>query len=133
MFADELEQNGWTVMSDSWGYEKGEWKLYYDTSSWMILETKTNPRVFDIHVPGEYESHWTVNLIEHLCRMEDERHRLREALERIREDESGDDVVRSIAKDALEQCYHRWLINPKIAAGQPGRVYCPICKRIKDQ
>jgi hypothetical protein len=99
----------------------------------MIVKTKSNPRVFDVHVPGDYESTWTVNLIEHLCRMEDERQRLRHALQRIRDSESCGQVARSLAKDALEKCYHTWLINPSIPEGQDGRVYCPICKQTKTQ
>ena len=126
-FDDYLEQKGWTE------YTKGDWKIHFDTSSWMIVETKGNPRVFDVHVPGDYESGWTVNLIEHLCKMEDERHRLREALEKIRDNNSSDREARLVAKEALEQCYHSWLINLDIPKGQPGRLYCSICKQTKRQ
>lgn len=97
----------------------------------MIVETKSNPRVFDVHVPGDYESGWTVNLIEHLCKMEDERQRLRQALERIRDSESSSQATRSMAKEALKKCYHTWLINPNIPEGQGDRVYCPICRQTK--
>ncbi len=102
MFADVLKQHDWAEIVKLWEYAKGDWKVHFDTSSWMIVETKSNPRVFDIHVPGDYESEWTVNLIEHLCRMEDERHRLREALEKIRDDNASDPMARSRAKAALE-------------------------------
>ena len=61
--------------------------------------------------------------------MEDERHRLREALKSIRDNDVFDQAVRSIAKEALEQCYHTWLVNIDVPEGQPGRIYCPICGR----
>ena len=129
MFPEYLSQKGWTELARLWTYEKGDWKIQFDTSSWMIVETKNNPYVFDVHVPGEYESGWTVNLIEHLCKLEDERHRLREALEKIRDGSAHDLEARAAAKEALEQCYHAWLVNPHIPKGQPGSVYCPICKQ----
>jgi hypothetical protein len=133
MFADDLKQKGWTEIANMWEYAKGDWEIHFDTSSWMMLETKNNPRVFDVHVPGDYESGWTVNLIEHLCKMEDERHRLREALKSIRDSDVFDQAVRSIAKEALEQCYHTWLVNMDVPEGQPGRIYCPICGRVEKQ
>jgi len=133
MFADDLKRHGWTEIVDLWKYAKGDWKVHFDTSSWLIVETKSNPRVFDVHVPGDYESSWTVNLIEHLCQMEDERHRFREVLEKIRDDKTANPTTRSRAEEALEQCYHTWLVNLKVAEGQPGRVYCQICKQIKNQ
>ena len=133
MFDDDLKRQGWTEIAKIWEYAKGDWQIHFDTSSWMMVETKGNPRVFDVHVPGDYESRWTVNLIEHLCSMEDERHRLREALERIRDNNSSDQAALSIAKEALEQCYHTWLVHVDIPRGQPGRVYCPICKQTKKE
>jgi hypothetical protein len=131
VFTDDLKQKGWTEIAKLWEYAKGDWRIQFDTSSWMIVATKSNPRVFDVHVPGDYESRWTVNLIEHLCSMEDERHRLREALEKIRDSNASDQAARSIAEEALEQCYHSWLVNLDVPEGQPGRVYCQICKQIK--
>ncbi len=131
MFADDLKQKGWIKAAELRDYEKGDWRISFDSSSWMMVETKNNPRVFDVHVPGDYESGWTVNLIEHLCKMEDERQRLREALERIRNQDASGPTARSIAQEALEQCYHTWLINPSIPEGQPGRIYCPVCKQTK--
>ena len=133
MFDDDLKRQGWTEIAKMWEYEKGDWQIHFDTSSWMMVETKYNPRVFDVHVPGDYESRWTVNLIEHLCSMEDERHRLREALERIRDNNSSDQAALSIAKEALEQCYHTWLVHADMPQGQPGRVYCPICKQTEKE
>ncbi len=129
MFADDLNRKGWTEIAKMEAYAKGNWKIHFDTSSWMELETKNNPRVFDVHVPGDYESGWTVNLIEHLCKMEDERHRLREVLKSIRDNDVFDQAARSTAKEALEQCYHHWLVNVHVPEGQPGRIYCPICGR----
>ena len=133
MFADDLRQSGWTETARAWEFAKGDWHVWFDTSSWMVVETKSNPRVFDVPVPAEHESAWTVHLIEHLCKMEDERHRLREVLERIRDDGSLDQAARLIAADALEQCYHTWLVHTDIPMGQPGRVYCRICGIARDE
>jgi hypothetical protein len=126
MFSDDLKAKGWTEIAELWEYAKGDWKIDFDTGHWMIVSNKNNPRVFDVHLPGNYESAWTVNLIEHLCKIEDERYRLRKALETIR-DSTADERVRSTAKEALDQCYHSWLVNVKIPDGAMGRVYCPIC------
>lgn len=126
MFADDLKQKGWIEIT-KWEYSKGDWNVCFDTGSWMIVETKSNPRVFDVHVPGDYESAWTVNLIEHLCKMEDERHRLREALEKIRDDKTSGQAARSTAKETLKECYHNWLVDLDVPEGSTGRLYCPIC------
>jgi len=133
MFADDLKKKGWTEITKMGEYKKENWHILFDTSSWMIVETKSNPSVFDVYVPEDYVSRWTVNLIEHLCEMEDERYRLREALERIRDNSSSDHAAVSIAKEALDQCYHTWLVDPDTSKGKPGRVYCPICKQTKKQ
>lgn len=129
MFADDLKAKGWVEGSHTADYTKGEWQILFDTSSWIIVSTKDNPRVFDVHVPGEYESGWAVNLIEHLCQMEDERVRLRKALKSIGNMASAADMAHA-AVEALERCHHSWLVNLDIPDGQMGRVYCPICGRI---
>jgi hypothetical protein len=127
MFRKTLKAKGWTEIAKLWEYAKGDWKIDFDTSDWMIVSNKNNPRVFDVHLPGDYESAWTVNLIEHLCRMEDERCRLRKALEGIRDDSASEQHARSAAKEALARCYHAWLVDVNIPEGQTGRVYCQIC------
>jgi hypothetical protein len=123
MLADELKAKGWTEIGFGC-YTKGDWTVDLDTSSWMIVSTSSNPRVFDVHVPGNYEAGWTANLIEHLCSMEEERHRLREVLEAIRDNPRE---ASQTAANALKQCYHRWLVNQAIAECQVGREYCVIC------
>jgi hypothetical protein len=127
MFRDDLRARGWTEIAELWEYAKGDWKIDFDTGHWMIVSNKNNPRVFDVHLPGNYESVWTVNLIEHLCEMEDERHRLRKALETIRDQPISDQAARLTAQAALEQCYHSWLVDMSVPVGQIGRVYCLIC------
>ena len=111
------------------GSVKGDWEIANDTSSWMEISIKIHPRVFDIHVPSAYESGWTANLIEHLCNMEEERHRLRAVLEQIR-DHPADDAVQTAA-NALRQCYHRWLVNIKVPDDQLGRVFCVVCGELR--
>lgn len=80
----ELTKSGWTEVNADIEYRKNNWVLFRDTSSWWMLGTISNPRVFDIHEPTVYEYKWTVNLIEHLCKMEDERIRLRKSLQKIK-------------------------------------------------
>jgi hypothetical protein len=128
MFFDHLKSKGWTEVAYQWEYTKGDWRIWFDTGHWMIVATKSNPRVFDVHAPHDYESAWTVNLIEHLCRMEDERHRFREALERIRDLPTSDQEARSEVRTALAKCYHSWLVNLEVPEGQMGRFFCPICR-----
>jgi hypothetical protein len=122
----KLKAKGWSE-TGLWEYAKRNWIVGFDTSSWMIVSTEDNERVFDVHVPGNYESAWTVNLIEHLCQMDDERRRLRKALERIRGNPTSDAGASATAVEALRQCYHTWLVNVRVPEGQRDRVYCPIC------
>jgi hypothetical protein len=129
-FTDGLKARGWTDNRPDSDYAKGGWAILFDTSSWMIVSTESNPRAFDVHVPGEDESGWTVNLIEHLCRMEDERLRLRKALEGIRGMAGAGEAARSAAAEALAQCYHSWLVNVDVSEGQTGRLDCPICGQV---
>jgi hypothetical protein len=125
--SQELEAKGWRVIGAGC-YEKGDWTVDLDTSSWMIVSTKRNPRVFDVHFPGEYEARWTANLIEHLCSIEEERHRLRAALEAIRDNPK--EASRTAAA-ALKQCYHEWLVNMAVPEKQIGREYCVICGALR--
>lgn len=127
MFTDELQARGWSEVAKDWEYAKGTWSLCFDTGHWMIVATSDNPRVFTVPAPTGHESAWTANLIEHLCRMEDERQRLRHALEDIDKVARADGQVRSLAQGALRQCYHSWLVNVKVADGQMGRLYCSVC------
>jgi hypothetical protein len=69
----------------SGSFIKGDWAIEFDTGSWLTLSSRANPRVFDVPTPGEYESVWTVTLLEHLFAIDEERRRLRAALERIRD------------------------------------------------
>jgi hypothetical protein len=85
MFFHALKTHGWTELAAEWEYAKGDWHIEFDTGHWMIVSTKRNSRVFDVPVPGELDAAWTVKLIEHLCRMDDELRQLREAVERIQE------------------------------------------------
>src|SRR5437868_980995 len=100
MFADDLKARGWTELCPLWEYAKGDWKIDFDTGHWMIVANKNNPRVWTVPLPADYESVWTVNLIEHLCQMEDERYRLRGALEKVRGCTSPDEA-RLLATQAL--------------------------------
>ena len=125
-FVRALKARGWSE-AGLWEYAKGSWKVGFDTGSWMIVSTENNERVFDVHVPGHYESAWTVNLVEHLCQMDDERHRLRKALEQTRDNVTSGAEAAAIAVEALQQCYHSWRVNVEIPEDQKGRIYCPIC------
>ena len=85
MFFDTLRAHGWMELAAEWEYAKGDWKIDFDTGHWMIVSTRHNPRVFDIPVSGELDATWTVKLIEHLCRSDDERYELRQAAQRSRD------------------------------------------------
>ena len=98
MFADLLKAKGWTE-TECGSFAKGDWTIEFDTGSWLTLWRRANLRVFDVPVPGEYESVWTVNLIEHLFAIDEENRRLRAALERIRENPND---ARSRAANALQ-------------------------------
>jgi len=72
-FFETLQKNGWVEISNDWEYKKGDWLIARDTSSWwMIINSKTNFRGFDFPEPTDYIVPWTVNLIEHLCKLYDQ-------------------------------------------------------------
>ncbi|MGB0852729.1 MAG: hypothetical protein ACPGSI_05515 [Pikeienuella sp.] len=67
-FIEILKADGWLEVSP-FTFQKGEWEITFDTSSWMQLGTKTTPRIFDVAVPqatSVYLGRWTLNLIDHL-------------------------------------------------------------------
>jgi len=122
-----LREHGWTAAPGGFELTKGSWRLVYDTSFGLILETKHNPRTSDVAVPDVYRAAWTTNLIEHLARMEDERYRLRAALAAIRDDPAGGPSALSAAA-ALAECYHTWLVERPVDADPAERwQHCPIC------
>jgi len=124
---DALQARGWTVHTPHGPFTKNGWKIDFDTSNWMIVSSRVNPRVFDVPVPDEYHARWTANLIEHLCQEEDERVRLRAVIEAIHGMPGVGSEARSTASNALERCYHRWLVNVEVVEGHLGRLFCPIC------
>ena len=119
-FERVLKLHGWTIAPPPGGLGKGDWRIFHDTSSWMILQTASNPRTFDVAVPDADRIGWTVNLIEHLARIEDERARLRAALAAIRDDPGAGPSAHAAAAAALAECYHQWLV------ASTGEV-CSIC------
>jgi hypothetical protein len=144
MFANDLTNRGWTDSRPLSDYAKGNWSIVFDTSSWMIVSTECNPRVFDVPVPGQNESRWTVNLIEHLCRMEDERARLRKALEMVRDlsgaDEAADPRRRTrwhsaTTDGSLTSTFPRggWAGLPVPSAGRLRRTACRLSEAAADE
>lgn len=124
-----LKEKGWTEVKEDWEYRKEKWVLLRDTSSWWQICTDSIPVVFDVHEPTEYESGWTVNLIEHLCKMEDERTRLRKCLEHI-QSSTKETETSELTKKALVECYHKWFfINNNIN----NKLHCPICNSTKEK
>lgn len=72
-FLNCLQKNQWEEISNDWEYRKGEWLIARDTSSWwMMINSKTNFRGFDFPEPTDNSAPWTVNLIEHLCKLYDQ-------------------------------------------------------------
>ena len=70
-FIQKLKVNEWNEIIEDTEYHKGNWFIIRDTGSWWMVGTTLNPRVFDVPEAAEYLTQWTVNLIEHLCKMED--------------------------------------------------------------
>ena len=75
-FLKTLKEHNWTEIAHNWEYSKGDWVVKRDSSSWWIVGTNLNPRIFDVPEPTSITAVWTVNLIEHLCEMDD-RNRLK--------------------------------------------------------
>jgi hypothetical protein len=78
-FIKKLKDNNWAEIAYNWEYRKGDWVIKRDSSSWWIVGTRGNPRIFDVPEPTGITSVWTVNLIEHLCRMDEKSHLIQEA------------------------------------------------------
>ncbi|HEY5757653.1 MAG TPA: hypothetical protein VIU34_17615 [Steroidobacter sp.] len=66
-FEDYLQENGWRMAAPA-TYSKGSWRVFFDTSAWIEVGTERNPRIFDVPVPERGRERWTLELIEHLCR-----------------------------------------------------------------
>ncbi len=71
-FIITLKENGWEEVQESVSYSKNNWVLNFDTSSWIEVGTKNNSHIFDVPFPEQAKEIWTLNLIEHLCKTDDE-------------------------------------------------------------
>jgi len=71
-FTEALIHSGWREVRAGIEYRKSSWIVFFDTSSWVEVGTEKNQRVFDVPVPEDQLSMWTVKLVEHLCKAEDE-------------------------------------------------------------
>jgi hypothetical protein len=121
LFSEDLKKSGWEEIIPDEIYQKGSWKAWYDTSSVLIIENKNNQNIFPIHHPKNSHSNWTVNLIEYLCTLEDERFRLTQALNLILKS-NPNTITAEIAQNTLSSCHHRW--HPE---GDGTIYYCAIC------
>jgi len=121
--AKALKQSHWVEIIEDWEYRKNNWCVLRDTSSWWMVGTDANPRVFDVPEPLDHEIQWVINLIEHLCKMEDERMRLRNSLQQVLQ-VSNETGTTTITKTALTECYHTWLVGNN-------KTYCPVCQAKK--
>jgi len=74
-FVELLKKSGWSEHAVT--YRKGHWIVVFDTSSWLEVGTDQNPRIFDVPVPEDGKGEWTLNLIEHLCKTDNELQKLR--------------------------------------------------------
>jgi len=127
----ELRKNGWEGdWSGFGGGRKGAWVWYFDTSYWMIVEHDRNPRVYDVPYPDQRLMGWTIGLVEHLCKMEDERFRLRDALADIASGKLSAEECAERARRELKICYHTWLWDPQTDEEKIWR--CPICGGVKE-
>jgi hypothetical protein len=75
-FAELLTNAGWSE-HEPFTYRKGNWIIVFDTSSWLEVGTDKNPRVFDVPVPEDGKAEWTLSLINHLCKTDDELQKLK--------------------------------------------------------
>jgi hypothetical protein len=103
-FLEALARRGWREI-DMWEHAKGDWRVFIDTGSWLLVGTSGNPRAPNVEVTPDADTddaaaNWIVDLIEHLCGLEDERQRLRRALEQARDAADGT-AARLIAVRAL--------------------------------
>lgn len=71
-FQEKLIQAGWNELIELIHYRKGKWEIFFDTSSWIEIGTDNTPRIFDVAFPEPKLEAWTINLIEHLCKTDDE-------------------------------------------------------------
>jgi hypothetical protein len=115
-------------------------KIKDEIEAWNCFEESDWRRIFvgDVHVPMIFGQRcepcehdvWTVNLIELLCAMEDERQRLRFSLQQIK-DSPVEARARALAEDALSQCYHNWLVKRGVPDGDTGSLWCAICGKTR--
>lgn len=70
-FEDLLKESGWSEFKPAC-FRKNNWILVFDTSSWIEVGSDNNPRIFDVPVPVAGKEQWTLKLIEHLCRTDEE-------------------------------------------------------------
>lgn len=76
-FVSTLENAGWVAQQESVQYRKGNWVITFDTSNWIEVGTTANPRIFDVPVPEQRLEQWSVNLIEYLCKTDDQVQKLK--------------------------------------------------------
>ena len=70
-FVEHMRSHGWVTGKSQFELLKGDWKIVFDTSSWIEVSTKQAARIFDVPVPDKYLVQWTENLIRHLCESSD--------------------------------------------------------------
>ncbi len=75
-FEELLKNSGWSE-HEPFTYRKAGWMIVFDTQSWLEVGTDKNPRVFDVPVPESGKEQWTLNLINHLGKTDDELQKLR--------------------------------------------------------
>ena len=75
-FIDYLKNDGWSECKPH-TYRKANWIVCFDTSSWLEVGTEQTPRIFDIPLPQNGKEQWTLNLIAHLCKTDDELQKLK--------------------------------------------------------
>ena len=108
-FTEALVKAGWKQTGGFFSdLIKGEWRIWFDTTSWCNIDTKHYPSINEIHVPNKYELAWTIQLIEHLCNLEDERFHLMQTLNYIAKAPTASENVRYLVNERLSKCYHSY-------------------------
>ena len=70
-FVEHMKSQGWLIGKNQYELLKDDWKIFFDTSSWIEVSTKQASRIFDVPVPEKHLVKWTENLILHLCESSD--------------------------------------------------------------
>ncbi len=77
-FVELLIESEWRE-HEPFTFRKANWLIVFGTSAWLEVGTDKTPRLFDVPVPHDGGEQWTLSLINHLCKTDDELQRITQA------------------------------------------------------